>query len=59
MVIGIFSSIGFFANRVPSTTFVSHRSRYPSSGYRLIDAPRNTRSSKCGTRRLAPPPRMS
>ena len=27
IVTGIFSSIGFFANRVPSVTFVSHRSR--------------------------------
>ena len=27
MVIGIFSSIGFFAWRVPSTTLVSQRSR--------------------------------
>ena len=32
MVIGIFSSIGCLANRVPSTTSVSQRSRYPSSG---------------------------
>ena len=27
IVIGIFSSSGFFANRVPRVTFVSHRSR--------------------------------
>ena len=27
MVTGIFSSIGFFAKRVPSTTLVSQRSR--------------------------------
>ena len=32
IVIGILSSIGFFANRAPSTTFVPQRSLYPSSG---------------------------
>ena len=32
IVIGIFSSMGFFAWRVPSTTSVPQRSRYPSSG---------------------------
>ena len=32
IVTGIFSSSGFFAKRVPSTTSVAHLSRYPSSG---------------------------
>ena len=32
IVTGIFSSSGFFANRVPRTTSVEQRSRYPSSG---------------------------
>ena len=32
MVIGMSSSTGLLANRVPSTVLVSHFSRYPSSG---------------------------
>ena len=59
IVIGISSSTGFLANRVPRTVRVVHVSRYPSSGYRLSDAVTKTRSSKWGTFRLAPIPRMS
>jgi len=59
IVIGIFSSIGRAACRVPSVTSVPHFSRYPSSGYRDTLAPSSSRSSKCGTRRFAPKPRMS
>ena len=59
IVTGICSSSGFDAYRVPSVTFVAHRSRYPSSGYREMLAPRTSRSSKCGSRRFAPKPRMS
>ena len=59
MVIGMSSSTGLDARRVPRTVRVSHFSRYPSSGYREIEAVRNTRSSKVGSRRLAPQPRIS
>ncbi len=59
IVIGMSSFTGSRAKRVPITTSVAHFSRYPSSGYRDTDAPRNNRSSKWGTRRLAPNPRMS
>ena len=59
IVTGIFKCTGFFAYRVPSITSVAHRSRYPSSGYRDMLAPRNTRSSKFGNFRFAPKPRIS
>ena len=32
MVIGVFKAIGLLANRVPSSTSVPQRSRYPSRG---------------------------
>ncbi len=49
MVIGIFSSIGFFAKRVPSVTLGVAASRgSPPAGSATCDAPRNSRSSKCG-----------
>ena len=58
MVIGIFKCSGFLVKREPSTTLVSHRLGYPSSGYRDIDAPR-TRSLTLAVFRFAPPPRIS
>jgi hypothetical protein len=46
IVMGMSSSSGLLANRVPSTVVVSHFSRYPSSGYRVSEAVRNSSSSK-------------
>jgi hypothetical protein len=60
MVIGMSSSMGFFAKRVPRVTFGAAGLAVAFQRVaRLTEAPRNSRSSKCGTRRFAPPPRMS
>ena len=59
IVIGISSSNGFFAYFVPKVTFVVHFSLYPSKGYLDIEAPKNNKSSKCGSFLLEPPPLIS
>ena len=59
IVIGISSSRGFSAYLPPKTTLVLHFSLYPSSGYLDIEAPKNSKSSKCGSFLLEPPPLIS
>ena len=59
IVMGISSLRGFFANLVPRVTLVKHFSLYPSRGYRDIEAPKKSKSSKCGSFLLDPPPLIS
>ena len=51
IMIGMSSSIGCSAKRVPNTVLVSHFSRYPSSGMRVREQGRNVRSSNVAQRR--------
>ena len=47
IVMGISKCIGFAAFNPPMVTLVSHFSRYPSKGYREIEAPKKQKIVEC------------